>query len=221
MRDRWNPRSGRRRPSQISSYWVGLSARARGVTGPDSGFRSDWSARIRGGSAVAIGAGVEILRHSTVEVFGGGAVSIGDRVRIKQAVWIADYGGRVRIGDDVLIGTGSIVFGHGGVDIGHRTMLSPYVTVISSEHAFWREGPLGQRGFTREPVSIGTDVWIGTGAVVTAGSVVEDDVVVGACSVVSGKLETGYLYAGSPARRISPLRGIPGQEHRDVDRWPQ
>ena len=55
---------------------------------------------------------------------------------------------------------------------------------------------------------IGHRVLIGNGAVVLDGAVIEDDVMVGASALVTpGKrLESGYLYTGSPARRARPLK---------------
>ena len=55
--------------------------------------------------------------------------------------------------------------------------------------------------------TVGNRVLIGIGAIVLDGAVIEDEVVVGAGSVVApGKrLESGYLYLGTPARRARPL----------------
>ena len=55
--------------------------------------------------------------------------------------------------------------------------------------------------------SIGNNVLIGMGAIVLDGAVIEDEVLVGAGSMVTqGKrLESGYLYLGSPAKKARPL----------------
>lgn len=54
---------------------------------------------------------------------------------------------------------------------------------------------------------IGSRVLVGIGSIVMDGVVVEDEVVIGANSLVSpGKrLESGYLYLGSPARKARKL----------------
>lgn len=56
--------------------------------------------------------------------------------------------------------------------------------------------------------TIGNRVLVGMGSILLDGVVVEDDVMIGAGSLVSqGKrLESGYLYLGSPARRVRPLK---------------
>jgi carbonic anhydrase/acetyltransferase-like protein (isoleucine patch superfamily) len=55
---------------------------------------------------------------------------------------------------------------------------------------------------------VGDFCLIGMGAIILDGAVIEDFVILGAGSLVpSGKkLESGYLYVGSPARQIRPLK---------------
>lgn len=55
--------------------------------------------------------------------------------------------------------------------------------------------------------TIGDRVLVGMGSILLDGVIVEDDVMIGAGSLVSpGKrLESGYLYLGSPAKKIRPL----------------
>lgn len=55
--------------------------------------------------------------------------------------------------------------------------------------------------------TIGNRVLVGMGAILLDGVVVEDDVMIGAGSLVSpGKrLESGFLYLGSPAKKVRPL----------------
>lgn len=55
--------------------------------------------------------------------------------------------------------------------------------------------------------TIGNRVLVGMGSILLDGVVVDDEVMIGAGSLVSpGKrLESGYLYLGSPARRVRPL----------------
>lgn len=55
--------------------------------------------------------------------------------------------------------------------------------------------------------TIGNRVLVGMNAVVLDNAIVEDEVVIGAGALVApGKrLESGYLYVGSPAKRVRPL----------------
>lgn len=55
--------------------------------------------------------------------------------------------------------------------------------------------------------TLGSRILVGMAAVIMDGAVVGDDVIIGGGALVApGKqLESGYLYVGSPARRIRPL----------------
>lgn len=55
--------------------------------------------------------------------------------------------------------------------------------------------------------SIGSRVLVGMGSIVMDGVVIEDEVVLGAGSLVppGKRLESGYLYVGSPAKQARPL----------------
>jgi carbonic anhydrase/acetyltransferase-like protein (isoleucine patch superfamily) len=55
--------------------------------------------------------------------------------------------------------------------------------------------------------TIGSRILIGMGAMVMDGAVIEDEVVLGAGSLVppGKKLHSGYLYVGRPAKQVRPL----------------
>lgn len=125
--------------------------------------------------------------------------------------------GDVVLGEDVSVWPMSAIRGDVNlVRIGARTNVQDG-TVIHGAHA----GGVNPTGF---PVLIGEDVTIGHRSVVHActvgdacligmsstimdGSVLEDEVILGAGSLVppGKRLESGYLYMGSPARRQRPL----------------
>jgi maltose O-acetyltransferase len=90
------------------------------------------------------------------------------------------------------------------VRIGSHSALGPQVLVVTSHHALGDDGVWNEHA-TGRPVDIGERVWIGARAVVLPGAVIEDDVVVAAGAVVSGRLTSHGLYAGVPAKRIREL----------------
>ncbi|WP_107853172.1 gamma carbonic anhydrase family protein [Oceanimonas marisflavi] len=55
--------------------------------------------------------------------------------------------------------------------------------------------------------TIGNRVLVGMGAIILDGAVVEDDVIIGAGTLVppGKRLEAGFLYVGSPVRQARPL----------------
>ncbi|WP_416138325.1 gamma carbonic anhydrase family protein [Halomonas sp. HK25] len=56
--------------------------------------------------------------------------------------------------------------------------------------------------------TLGSRILVGMGAIVMDGAVVEDEVIIAAGAVVTpGKrLESGYVYAGNPAKALRPLK---------------
>lgn len=57
----------------------------------------------------------------------------------------------------------------------------------------------------QKPVNIGNNVFIGYGTVVLGGSVIGDNVIIGANSLVCSSLESNSVYAGVPAKRICDI----------------
>ncbi|KYI79182.1 hypothetical protein AIZ15_24640, partial [Salmonella enterica subsp. enterica serovar Typhimurium] len=55
--------------------------------------------------------------------------------------------------------------------------------------------------------TIGNRVLVGKGSIVLDGAIIEDDVMIGAGSLVPQRrrLESGYIYLGSPVTQIRPL----------------
>ncbi|WP_000489448.1 acyltransferase [Vibrio cholerae] len=56
-----------------------------------------------------------------------------------------------------------------------------------------------------KPIIIGNNVFIGYGCTVLPGTIIHDNVIVGANSVVRGELKSNSIYAGVPVRRISSI----------------
>jgi len=135
------------------------------------------------------------------------SIEIGENVRIKDNVNLAAYGGYIKIGKNVLIGRNTTIFGHGGVIIGDYSMLSPNVSIVSSNHVCYLDSDKSfqEQGFTREQIKIGNNVWIGCNAVVLAGVEIPNNVIVGAGSVVNKNLEAGSIYAGNPIKFIKRI----------------
>lgn len=55
------------------------------------------------------------------------------------------------------------------------------------------------------PIKIGSNVFVGYGVIILPGTVIEDNCVIGAGSVVRGVIPANSVAAGVPARRIKSL----------------
>lgn len=163
-------------------------------------------------SKIEIGDFVEIRDHTildarTTEQKG---ILIGSKCRIKEGVSLVCYSGQIVLSENVLLGKNDILLGHGGISIGEKTMISPNCLLVASNHVYSLNGiDFQDQGFTKEPILIGRNVWIGGSSTILGGSIIEDNVVVAAGSVVnSTRLENGYLYGGIPAKKIRKIKSI-------------
>jgi carbonic anhydrase/acetyltransferase-like protein (isoleucine patch superfamily) len=139
---------------------------------------------------------------------------IGQRVYIDEAAVVI---GKVTLADDASLWPLAVVRGDvNSISVGARSNIQD-ATVLHVTH----DGPYSPGGM---PLVIGADVTvghkcllhactigdrclIGMGSIVMDGAVVESEVLLGAGSLVSpGKrLETGFLYRGSPAQKVRSL----------------
>lgn len=140
---------------------------------------------------------------------------IGDRVMIDASSVIV---GDVRLADDVSIWP--LVAARGDVNyiqIGARSNIQDG-SVLHVTHKS-AKNPQGNPLIVGEDVTvghkvmlhgctIGNRVLVGMGSILLDGVVVEDDVMIGAGSLVPQhkRLESGFLYLGSPVKQIRPLK---------------
>jgi len=138
----------------------------------------------------------------------------GDRVLIDSSSVVI---GDVRMGDDVSIWPLVAIRGDVNyVSIGARTNIQDCsVLHVTHKSSYNPEGnPLivGEEVTVGHKVmlhgcTIGNRVLVGMGSILLDGVVVEDDVMIGAGSLVpqNKRLESGFLYLGSPVKQIRPL----------------
>ena len=109
----------------------------------------------------------------------------------------------VRIGDRCLIGRGSAIVGHLSIDIGDDVFTGMNVYITDQNHGYEDlDMPIGTQLPSEEPVVIGADSWIGSGAVILPGARIGRHVVVGANSVVRGEIPDYSVVVGSPGRVV-------------------
>jgi acetyltransferase-like isoleucine patch superfamily enzyme len=115
-------------------------------------------------------------------------------------VWL--NGDRIELGDGVGFNYGCYVNGYGGLRIGRRTIVGPYVMIHTANHEIAQGQMIAEQGWAGRAVEIGADCWIGMGVCILPGAHLGDGCVVGAGSVVTGELDPGSIAVGNPARTI-------------------
>jgi acetyltransferase-like isoleucine patch superfamily enzyme len=171
------------------------------------GQRLGSAARILLARASGVEVGSNCLFGRGCDLAGGiaearrGRIRIGARCTVENNVVLRAYGGSIDIADDVFLGPGTVIYGHGGVTIGTDTLISMHTRILSSNHTIpGPETAIRALPDVRQPTHIGCDVWIGAGATILGGVTIGDGCVVGAGSVVTRDLPPHSVAVGIPAQ---------------------
>jgi carbonic anhydrase/acetyltransferase-like protein (isoleucine patch superfamily) len=115
----------------------------------------------------------------------------------------------LRIGDRCVIGRGSYVVAHHGLQIEDDVFTGPYVYITDQNHGYADpDEPIGRQMPQNAAVRIGSGSWLGAGAIVLPGACIGRNVVVAAGSVVRGTVPDRCVVAGVPARVVREY--VPG-----------
>lgn len=119
----------------------------------------------------------------------------------------------IRAGRNLMINAGAFLYGRGGLTFGDHVMIGPNVVIVSSQHRF--DDPRIEmvfQGHKTDPVTVGSDVWIGANAVVLPGITIADGTVISAGAVVTRDTEPYSIVGGVPAAKIGmrPREASPG-----------
>lgn len=131
---------------------------------------------------------------------------IGSDVEVLHDSWlIAHTGDTLRIENDVFISRQCTV--SGSVRIGCGTLIGAFATIIDGNHVFDdTTQQIRKQGGRQSPIDIGSDVWIGTHAIILQGVRIGDGAVIAANATVTRDVPPGAIVAGSPAR-VLRMRG--------------
>jgi len=154
---------------------------------------------------LSVGSGARIHPNVLLRCRRGHGV-LGARTTIYRDVQVLCTGeGRFRIGTDSHVAPhGYLLIGQSQLEVGDQVAMGPFCGVFCESNGAKAGVPfLAQH--VRAPVHIGSNVFIGTKVTVLPGSHIEDNVVVAAHAVVRGRLASGWVYAGSPARPLHPI----------------
>ncbi|MEQ6290976.1 acyltransferase [Vogesella sp. GCM10023246] len=138
-------------------------------------------------AALQLGAHARLYWGGEVLSHGAGGLQLGAHSHLAPHYYCLLGANRLRFGDHVAVGPRCMFFCHS-----NGIPADAPATPFSDCHV---DGD----------ISVGNNVLIGAGCIVLPGARIGDNVVVGAGSVVKGVLESGWVYAGAPARKVKPL----------------
>ncbi|MBP3089123.1 sugar O-acetyltransferase [Corynebacterium sp. sy017] len=114
----------------------------------------------------------------------------------------ADFGKNIRVGEDVFINSDCSFQDQGGIVIGDRTLIGHKTIIATLNHGM---NPDKRANLEPQSVTIGSDVWIGSGSIILPGVSIGDGAIVGAGSVVTRDIPSRVVVVGNPAKIIREL----------------
>ena len=126
-----------------------------------------------------------------------------DKVFINQPFY-CDYGKQISVGRRFFANFNLTILDEAPVTFGDDCFIGPNVSIYTACHS---TDPI-ERNSRREwaqPVSIGSNVWIGGSVVILPGVTIGDNVTIGAGSVVVHDIPSGSIAVGNPCRVVKSI----------------
>src|SRR3984893_6573628 len=140
----------------------------------------------------------EVRRRILTELFGKGGESVW-----MQPPFFCDYGSNIFLGERVFFNFNCIVLDVCQVTVGDFTLFGPAVQIYTATHPMNAE--LRRKQEFARPIEIGSDVWVGGGALICPGVKIGSKSVIGAGSVVTRDIPDVVFAVGNPCRVIREI----------------
>lgn len=106
-------------------------------------------------------------------------------------------GGILNIGNNVAFNNNCILTCRGKITIGSDTNIGPNCAIFDHDHDYMVEDRMNT--YKIGTIEIGKNVWIGANVTILKDTVIGDNCVIGAGSVVKGTYRSNIMIAGNPA----------------------
>jgi len=145
-------------------------------------------------------------------------VELGERVLLEAEVYLklVEDTATLKLGDHTFVGRGVEFDIMCGVSVGRHSLIAPGCFITDHVHGIRPDLRMDQQPCHAKPVVIGSDVWLGAGAVVLPGVKIGDGAVVGANSVVTADVAPYAVVAGAPARFLRNRAGDDKETQADI-----
>ncbi len=140
----------------------------------------------------------ELRRSLLQQMFAQG----GDSVWM-QPPFFCDYGSNIFLGRRCFFNFNCVVLDVCKVTIGDFSLFGPAVQIYTATHPMNAELRRSQE--FAKPIEIGSNVWVGGGAIICPGVKIGSKCVIGAGSVVTKDIPDGVFAAGNPCRVIREI----------------
>ncbi|QDJ59654.1 sugar O-acetyltransferase [Weissella sagaensis] len=115
-----------------------------------------------------------------------------------------EFGRNIHVGDYFYANYDAVILDGAKVTIGNRVLFGPKVGLYTSNHSFdAHEREIG--GCIAKPITIGNRCWLAANVTVLPGVTIGDDVIIGAGSVVTHDIPNNVVAAGNPCRILRKI----------------
>lgn len=135
-------------------------------------------------------------------------IRIGRGVFLGRNAILSCKNGDIVIEDEANIGFNTEIFSASRVRVGRKALIAAYTYLVGGDHLYDRvDEPVLDQGRTAAGIDVGDHVWLGAHVVVTDGSRIGRDAIIGAGAVVVGEIPEFAIAVGTPARVLRDRRG--------------
>ncbi|RJG03531.1 sugar O-acetyltransferase [Noviherbaspirillum sedimenti] len=118
--------------------------------------------------------------------------------------FFCDYGYNIRLGKNVYANHNLLILDGAPVTIGDDVYFGPNVVISTAGHPVDPVTRTSGLEFVK-PIAIGNKVWIGANVVIVPGVEIQENVTIGAGSVVTRSIPANCVAAGNPCRVLRQL----------------
>jgi acetyltransferase-like isoleucine patch superfamily enzyme len=162
----------------------------------------------RNASLIRFGKGVTLERGVLIDGLSRRGIELGDNVMIGpysiiRASILGALGAGLQMGANSAVDAYSFIGAAGQITIGENVIMGQRVSFHAENHNYERtDVPIKLQGSRRLGIVIEDDCWIGSNTVFLDGSYVEKGCVIGAGSIVRGRIPAYSVAAGNPIRVV-------------------
>ena len=131
-------------------------------------------------------------------------ITLANKVIINRNCMLLAKTGYIHLGERTTIGSNSVIVSMAGVEIGNSVMAAGgcYISA-GAYHIDDISVPIMDQGaYSKGPIIIGDNVWIGTAAVILDGVTIGKNAVIGAGAIVNKDVPENAIVGGVPAKVI-------------------
>ena len=164
---------------------------------------------VRHGHKIVIGDNVVIDDYCCLDAKGtdNKGITIGTGVFVGRNTILSCKNGDIVIEDHANLGFNCEIFSASRVRVGKKILMAAYTYLVGGDHLYDRTDiPVLDQGRTARGIDIDDNVWLGTHVVVSDGSRIGRDAIVGAGAVVIGDIPEFAIATGIPAKVVRDRR---------------